>query len=239
MEAAGDHVVQARAGDGVATGRRPAAGCWARRREAAMYDRLWRSQLRRRPKHGTAPQRAREASRTLLAAPVTGFAFLMPLHLAQPAQSSSPPPPRQVAPPSLYLFNGPLLSSSLCVAGVGSFRPVSLCTSLAFLHCGSASRTSSLVSPRQEFSHRCLRRPITTRRAGARIVPAAAPSSPPAFQRVAVALCCCARLRAQGGARQGGGPAARGASPTHRPPEPSRTCRPSCSALVPRLHPRM
>lgn len=146
MEAAGDHVVQARAGDGVATGRRPAAGCWARRREAAMYDRLWRSQLRRRPKHGTAPQRAREASRTLLAAPVTGFAFLMPLHLAQPAQSSSPPPPRQVAPPSLYLFNGPLLSSSLCVAGVGSFRPVSLCTSLAFLHCGSASRTSSLIS---------------------------------------------------------------------------------------------
>lgn len=114
-------------------------GLLGARREAAMRNRLERSQLRKYAKTWNCSPKTERGKPLSASGPVTGFAFLMPLHLAHPAQPSSPPPPRQNRPKA-YLFTGPLLSSSLCVAGVGSFRPVSLCTSLAFLHCGSASR---------------------------------------------------------------------------------------------------
>lgn len=176
--------MQARAGDGVATGRGPAAGCWARRREDAMRDRLWPSQRWRRPKHGTAPQRAREASRTLLAAPVTGFAFLMPLHLAQPAQPSSPPPPHQPPPSSLFIPPGLFSRLPFALRVLGPFvlfpsaRPSPFCIA-ALLHVVIGKSTS-------RFSHRRLRRPHhhspsrrarrASRRSSLRRPPSVAPS---------------------------------------------------------------
>lgn len=182
--------MQARAGDGVATGRRPAAGCWARRREAVMYDRLWRSQLRRRPKHGTAPQRAREASRTLLAAPVTGFAFLMPLHLAQPAQPSStststsrPPKPlfiQRASPLVFPLRCGCWVLSSCFPLHVPRLSALRLCFTYVVIGKSTSRIFPSLPAPPHHHPpSRCAHRPSRCPVVAAR---------PPARRRRAVLL---------------------------------------------------
>lgn len=71
------------------------AGCWARRREDAMRNRLWPSQRWRRPKHGTAPQRVRRGKPLSLLAASHGVRL------------SNAPPPRSTCTTVLSTSTSP------------------------------------------------------------------------------------------------------------------------------------